>query len=144
MRRILMSLALAALVVGASAPAQEKKAEKKAEAIAFKVEAVELALEFQKDPQAARRKYDPAPGGTIIQVHGIVGKVNNRDKSVTFDTTNTKVSVVLQAKKLTGPDKQSKKLASQATGTFKSFEKNTIVISCDEAMLLRIVEEKKK
>ena len=135
MRRILMSLALAAFAVGASALAQEKKAEKKAEAIAIKVEAVELALEFQKDPQAAKRKYDPAPGGTIIQVHGIVGKVNNRDKSVTFDTTNVKVSVVLQAKKLTGPDKRRRSWPRRRRD-LKSFEKNTVVISCDEAMLL--------
>jgi hypothetical protein len=142
MRHILGCLIVVALA--ASNEAQEKK---KAGAILVKADAVEIAAEFEKDAKAARKKYDPRPpkggaGGTIVEITGVVASVNERKKTVTLET-GTKVSVVLQAKKFIGPDQKSKRLLAQATGRFDRFERNTVVIECDEANLLRIVEEKK-
>jgi hypothetical protein len=143
MHRIMACVVFVAVAVASSTGAQERKAE----AILVKVDAHDLAREFEKDPKEARRKYDPNPakgvlGGTIIQIHGIVARVNDRARTITLDT-GTKLSVVLQAKKITRPDQQSRKMAAEATGRFSNFARNTVVITCDDATLLRIIGEKK-
>ena len=54
MRRIFLCIIVVA--VATSAEAQDNK---KAEAILVKVDAVEIAQEFEKDAKAARKRYDP-------------------------------------------------------------------------------------
>jgi methionyl-tRNA formyltransferase len=141
MLRLTGLVVLVAVVLTGATRSQEKKAE----AVRHKVDAHVLAVEFEKDAQAARQKYAPkgGTGGAAIEVSGIVQNVNDRTRTITFDT-GTKVAVMLQAKRIKPPDQKSKQLAVQATGKFKSFEKNTVVIECDEAALLRIIGKDKK
>src|SRR5262245_5026474 len=116
--------------------------EKKTESTVVKVDAMELAKEFETDAKEARKKYDPKVAD--IEIFGLVANVKGgRANTVTFDT-KTKVSVVVQAKKVAQPDQKSKKIAAEATGKFRSFDRNTVVIDSNEVKLLRIVEEKKK
>lgn len=139
-----IALVIAVSIIAGGGTAQEKKVEK-LDAPAFKVDAGELAREFEKNPKDALRKYDPraTKDNALIEVLGLVASVNTRTKTVTFETGG-KVAVVLQAQKLLGPDKASKKLVAQATGRFKSFQRNTVIIECTEANLLRIVSDAKK
>lgn len=132
MRRMFACAVFAAVLAGARG--QEQKAD------AIKVDAAILAREFEKDADEARKKYDAK--GATIEVTGLVASVNSRRRTVALDT-GAKVSIVLQAKKITGPDQKSRRLAAQTTGKFTRFDRNTVFIDCDEATLLRVVEEKK-
>ena len=136
MRRITVFAAVVFALVGTTG-GQEKKTE----ANVVKVDAAALAQEFETDAKEARKKYDPKVAD--IQIFGIVANFKGgRANTVTFDT-KTKVSVVVQAKKIAPPDQKSKKIAAEATGKLRSFERNTVVIDSNEVKLLRIVEEKK-
>jgi hypothetical protein len=136
MRPLLACCVVAGLVLAGPSKGQDKKSD-----AIHKVDAHDLAVEFETDAKAARQKY-AAKGGSI-EVVGLVASLNNRTRTITLDT-GTKVAVVLQAKKIVDPDEKSKQVAAQAKGRFKSFEKNAIIIECQEVALLRVVGEVKK
>jgi hypothetical protein len=134
---VVTSLALTGLMWAGASQGQDKKTD----AIRHKVDAHDLAVEFQTDAKAARQKY--AAKGETIEVIGLVTSLNSRTRTITLDT-GTKVAIVLQAKKIVDPDEKSKQVAARATGRFKSFEKNAIIIECQEVALLRVVGDVKK
>jgi hypothetical protein len=137
MRRIVaLVVCVAVAVVGASVGATRSQ-EKKGQAGPVQVDAGDLARDFEKNPNEARKKY-----GAAIEVIGLVVNINKVKKTLTLDT-GEKVSVVLQAKRITEPDQKTRQRAAQATGRFRRFEKNTVFIECDEAKLLPVIEEKK-
>jgi hypothetical protein len=131
MRVISAFVVFAAVAVVGVSKSQEKKGE------ALSIDAGDLAREFEKNPQQALQKY-----GTAFQVIGLVININKLKKTLTLET-GEKVSVVLQAKRITESDQKSKQRAAQATGKVRRFEKNTVIIECDEAKLLPVVEGKK-
>src|SRR5262245_6124180 len=120
MRAVSTCLVAAVFAVGISG-AQDKKTDDKKSEATHKVDAHDLAVEFETDAKAARQKY-AAAGGTI-EVIGLVANLNSRARTITL-STGTKVAVVLQAKKIVDPDEKSKQVAARATGKFKSFDKN--------------------
>jgi hypothetical protein len=117
--------------------------EKDTDAQVKKIDAYRFATEFQTNAKEARQKYGAKGEAPVVEISGLVAGVNSRTRAVTMDTGGAKVSVVLQAKKITGPDQKSKQMAVQAVGKFKSFDRNTVVLECDEVVLLRVIGDKK-
>src|SRR4051812_41529587 len=72
--------------------------------LVIEVDAADLAKEFQNDPEAAKKKYDPTgpkggAGGAVVKLSGVVDSAT--DKDITLKGAG-KVAVVIRAKKVTG------------------------------------------
>ena len=139
------SLVVLALMFLSSATAQDKD-KKPVESILIKVTAADVAKEFAKDAKDAAKKYNPEPpmkgglGGTIIEISGEVEKVTGKDIEL---KTETKIKVRLKAKKVDGPA-DGRRVVESATGKFKEFKNNTIVIEVGDVTLKRVIGEKDK
>ena len=106
--------------------------EKKAEVIVEETSPNELAKAFKDDPDAARKKYirtekDKIDGKPLVQ---LVGEYQRDGMNFTIKTKSS-IDVVLRAKKVTGEGN-----GVMGQGFVVQFEKNQIVIDCEEVKLV--------
>ena len=97
----------------------------------IKVTAVDMFKEFQKDTDAAARKYLPPKEGTpgvLIDITGVVDKVDGKAVEVALKT-GANGYVVLHAKNIEGINAGAR---VQARGTFRNYFKNIVLIDCNQ------------
>src|SRR5262249_9220909 len=97
----------------------------------IKVTAVDMFKEFQKDTDAAARKYLPPKGetpGVLIDITGVVDKVDGKAVEVALKT-GANGYIVLHAKNIEGINAGAR---VQARGTFRNYFKNIVLIDCNQ------------
>lgn len=103
--------------------------------------AADLAKEFEKNADAAKKRYDPKPpkgataGGAYVKIGGEVDKA---DKGGVYLKTDSKVKVYIQTKKLP----ETGRFVADGSGTFKDFKNNTVTLECKEVEYKRIIGDK--
>jgi hypothetical protein len=92
MKLLMPALCVVFLAAGAAvSDEKEKKDKEPAEGMLVKASAAEVAKDFEKDREAARKKYTPQPapegkkGGTAVEVTGVVSRVEV-DGSLVLDS----------------------------------------------------------
>jgi hypothetical protein len=98
----------------------------------LKVTAEDLVKEFEKDADAATRKYLPpkmGAGGTLITITGVVQATDPKAVEVALKSgPNTRV--ILHAKKIAGI--KAGDVVRAERGRFRNYLLRTILIDCDE------------
>jgi hypothetical protein len=94
------------------------------------VSAAGLAKEFEKDADAAKKKYAP---DTTITLLGNVTEVKGKEVRL---QTDSKVRIVLKAKEVRGGVEAGKEgMALTASARVKSFDGKEVVVECEEVMV---------
>ena len=98
----------------------------------LKVTAEHMGKEFQKDTDAAVKKYlPPKPGragGVLIHITGVVAGVDAKASEVRLET-GTVARIILHAKNIEGVKAGDK---VQAEGTFRNYYLRNILIDCGQ------------